>query len=390
MKKITACILILILLLSACRGVPAAEKPTKGEMSVGIWFTYSEIARMLLSENGFEAETLTAAEKCSELGITDAYIHVRSHCDSLFRSEYFPLKKEAENYPLDAFLFITDTFHSKGIRVHAWINPYRVSTASTDIGSIASESPVSRWLSDGDPGNDSNVCVYNGIYLNPAADDTVKLITDGVREIIDKYPVDGIHIDDYFYPTASPEFDSEGYNAYAAKAESPLPLDEWRRVNVNLMISRCHSAVKQSGKEITFSVSPAASIEKNRNELYADVEHWIKNGYVDVIIPQLYFGFAYADSKFRFEALLKEWKSVAETEPNVKLYIGLGFYKTGTENENDGREWVEENDIIARQAQICFNDDTASGVTLFSYSSVFSEEKPNVMQREALNEVIKP
>lgn len=381
MEKIIALAMLLIIFVSGCTSISTVSEADGSEkITSAMWITYSEINEMLLSENGFEAEALSASEKCVSLGISEVYIHVRSHCDSLFKSELFPLKKEAENYDGDAFGFILNTFHSVGIKVHAWINPYRVSTAGTDISVLDKESPAYKWLNDSDPQNDLNVCLSDGIYLNPGEAEVISLIIDGVKEITEKYSVDGIHFDDYFYPTSASEFDSESYEKYTSDTQNPLSLGEWRRTNVNLLISGCHNVVEAAGR--VFSVSPAASPEKNRTELFADVEHWVKNGYVDRIIPQLYFGFEYADEEYRFDRLLKKWEKISTLNSSVELYIGLAFYKTGTQSTADGDEWLEKDDITARQAEACRESKCVKGCVLFSYSSVFSEDEKNVRQTE--------
>lgn len=389
MKKTITVLMLSVLLMTGCSEKKSvSEKGFSDECSSAVWITYSEINKMLLSEAGFEYEVTEAAEKCRSIGASEVYIHVRSHCDSLFKSEYFPLKNEAAGYDGDAFEFMLSAFHSAGIRVHAWINPYRVSTKGTDTSLLDSESPAYKWLNDSTAENDSNVCFYNGIYLNPGEAEVIKLITDGVKEIAKKYSVDGIHFDDYFYPTAEPALDSETYNKYTAKAENPLSLEEWRRTNVNLLISGCHNAIKEINKSIIFSVSPAASAKKNYSELFADVEHWVRNGYVDRIIPQLYFGFDYADENYRFDALLKRWEEISAENDAVELYIGLGFYKTGTENTADGDEWLANDNIIARQTEACRESKYAKGCVLFSYSTVFSDNEKNIKQLEGFKAVM--
>lgn len=395
MKKIGIVLICIVLLLSGCVGRTedgngGARASSAGAASAGIWLSHSEINAMLKSEKGIKEEFAAAIQNCKDAGIKDIYIHVRAFCDSLFKSDYFPLNSAAAVYDFDIFGYMTELCHNNGMRVHAWINPYRVSTSTNDINSLNPESPAYKWRNDDDAENDTNVCTTEkGIYLNPASAEVRGLIIDGIREILSKYPVDGIHFDDYFYPVTDAGFDSASYDGYLEKSESPISQDDWRRANVNALISGCYTAVKFINKDIIFSISPAASIEKNYNEYYADVSAWIENGCVDAIIPQLYFGFEYPDENFRFENLLAEWKGAADKNADVSLIIGLAPYKIGTESEKDSAEWCGSDDIIARQAEICISDERVDGFVLFSYSSFFSPAELNAHQRENYLKIVR-
>lgn len=388
MKKCIAILLVVIIFLCSCKPQNEAVKEDN-KASVGMWLTFSELNTMLDSEKGFVTEVQNAVNLCNELNIQNIYIHVHSYCDSLFKSDYFPLIESAKKYDFDLFKYMLDTFHKAGVKVHAWLNPYRVLTSSIDIEKLDSNSPVYKWLYDDNPENDVNVCFANGIYLNPAETQVQKLILDGIKEIIQRYDVDGIHFDDYFYPTTEASFDEKSYQRYCDTTQKPLELPDWRRANVNTLISSCYNTIKYENEQILFSISPAASVEKNYNEFYADVKTWIKDGYVDVIIPQLYFGFKYRQREFAFEELLEEWENITGGNEKVSLLIGLASYKTGTQTENDGEEWVNEKDIIARQADICYRDFAVDGFVLFSYSSLISGEPLNISQKENLKNTIK-
>lgn len=397
MKKILA-VLLTVIFLAGCTSYTqknnesAAEDYTTGKYQNtavrGVWISFSEINSMLKSPEGFKTAFSEAVSNCSSLGINEIYIHVRAYCDSLYPSELFPLIDEAKGLDYDAFAYALELCRSVGIKVHAWINPYRVLSSSEDIEKAGPESPAYKWLNDDNADNDLNVIKYNGIYLNPAQDEVRELIINGVKEIVSNYAVDGVHMDDYFYPTDDPEFDRTSYEKYCADSEKPLNLAEWRRSNVNMMISGCYNAVKYVNKNVEFSVSPMASVSKNYNELFADVAEWIKCGYTDYIIPQLYFGYEYPDDAFKFENLLKEWIKLSKTNGSVGLKIGLAPYKINPTLEADKAEWENGTDIIARQAEECKQNGNVAGYVLFSYSSLFSEEEANTLQRENFKKII--
>lgn len=387
MKRILIAVLVLVLILSGCN---LTRQDSKNYFSsCGIWLSYYEVADMLNSSNGLSNELNSIIENCINTGIEDIYVHVRSHCDSIFPSEFFPLSEEAKIYDYDVFEYMITEFHKNSIKVHAWINPYRVKTATSDINDLSSDSPAYKWLTDETNENDTNVCISDGIYLNPASSEVQCLIINGIREIVSNYDVDGIAFDDYFYPTTSEDFDKLSYQKYKESAKKPLSLGDWRRTNVNMLISGCYNAIKAQNGDIIFTVSPSHSVDRNYSEFYADAKYWVKNGIVDVIMPQLYFGFRYPDEQYRFENLLQSWKETVKEKYGVKLIISLPAYKIGTDSKADYEEWNSDTDIIARQAEICYKDERVDGFVIFSYSSLFSENELNTKQRNNLIETVK-
>ena len=393
MKKSIILLCSTMLLLTSC------TVKTQGDLSNnkeaistqterGVWLSYSEIDELLTGEKGIKDEFPVVLKNCIDLKITSLYLQVRPFCDSLYPSSIFPLHEKVKRYDYDVFGYMVNACHKAGIKVHAWINPYRVRMNSTDIQELPQESPAYIWRHDSDRSNDDNVLIWQGIYLNPAKEEVRKLVIDGIREILLQYPVDGIHFDDYFYPTADKQFDKNTYEEYTAQADVPQGLSDWRRSHVNTLIEGCCTAIHHLSAGCVFSVSPAASIEKNFQDMFADVRKWIENQWIDRIIPQLYFGFTYPDENFCFKTLLKEWKALFKGLKGVDLQIGLGCYKIETTSEADLPEWSKGEDIIAREAKLCMQERNVSGFVLFSYRSLFSKEERNIRQRENLLKVL--
>ncbi len=378
-----------IMLLSGCSPHDTLSKPqttetiAKTEFTKGVWLSFNEIGALLSSDEGFENGFSRVVENLKTLEIKDLYFHVRSHCDSVVKSEYFPQTDASKTAGFDVLEYAINVCHANGIRLHAWVNPYRVTASHSDIAKLPQESPVLKWLTDDNPANDTNAVIFDGIYLNPAENEARNLILNGVKEIITKYNVYGIHFDDYFYPTEDPNFDTASYESYKQATPHPLSLYNWRRANVDTLIADCSLAIKNRNKDLIFSISPSADIDKNYNISCADIKAWCHEGLIDEVIPQLYFGFSHTDPNFNFDRLLSSWLKLCKGS-NVKLKIGLAAYKVGSSSPTDGEEWLENNDILSRQVNLCKKENRIEGISFFSYTSLFSKDEANTKERDKL------
>ena len=365
------------------------EENCAGNISA-VWINYYEFGELIKNKNEqeYKAAVEETVEKVKNAGLNAIFLHVRSHTDAFYRSEIFPWSYYIYGHqgwgpdfdPLEIFINIA---HSSGVQIHAWVNPYRVLSGSTSADMLSENNPVYGILKNDDTQDDSRVFVSGGgLYLNPADEQNRRLVTDGIKEIIDKYDVDGIHFDDYFYPTTDSAVDAAEYSLYCEGADNPLDLASWRRAQVDLLVSAVNKAVKSAARPIVFGISPQANIDKDRDELFADVEKWAKCGYVDYICPQIYFGFDYPKDEFKFTSLLQRWESIVSD--NVALYIGLGPYKLGLTDAGSD-EWVNSRDLIKRQAEYVDENTKAGGIVLYNYSSFFSLSEQNTAEREALS-----
>lgn len=385
MKKLLSLALAaVILLLSGCS---KPENPPNSEAkkeTSGVWISYIELDEMVESGD-FKTAFTAAADNCADFGITDIFLHVSPFCDAIYPSKIY--HKRYADTGVDPLKTAVSVCHKRGMRLHAWINPYRVKTGDNDINSLSENSLAYRWAFDADGDNDKNVLVCEGgIFLNPLEAEVRQTVISVAREILTGYNVDGIHIDDYFYPVTDEVFDGVSYGEYIKQTEKPLPLADYRRACVNALISGLYTAVKFINKDAAFSVSPAADINKNYEKFYADVKSWCQSGCVDMIIPQLYFGFHYKNERFCFDNILKEWKELSNGG-GAALLVGLGVYKTGTATEADGEEWINDDDILSRQTGICKSDSEIQGVVYYSYSSLFSENDINTRARNNIKNV---
>ncbi len=346
----------------------------------GVWFNYMEYGQLIngKTKEGFTSAAQEVVDTLSRLGFNTLFLHLRSHSDSFYPSERFPWSVfvnggEGVDYdPTEIFITLA---HDKGIRVHAWVNPYRITRNGQE--KLNENSPAYALREDGN----CVVSLETGMYYNPSSPKVRALVLDGVREILECYDVDGVQYDDYFYPTTDPSFDQTAFQQYCEQTQSPMSLNEWRRCQVNLLISGTYQLTRPY--EVAFGVSPSADLEKNANTLYADVTAWVEGGYVDYLCPQLYFGFEYPAESFRFSHLLDRWQSVAG---DVPLYIGLASYKVGKEDAGS-TEWVTATDLLARQTEHAFLRG-ADGVCVYHYTSLLRRDEVSTAQRNTLQQVL--
>ena len=198
--------------------------------------------------------------------------------------------------------------------------------------------------------------------------------------------MDGVHIDDYFYPSGLDfSYDASQYAAYTA-AGGTLSQADWRRENTSAMVKQMYNAVKAADSSAVFGVSPRGVNQQTYDLLYADVEKWVQNpGYLDYVAPQIYYGFQNASAGY--EKILKQWEDMV-TCPDVSLLVGLAAYKSGTVDQYAGEagknEWLSSTDIIARQIDMARGVDSCDGIILFRYEQIFGS--PNAsMEKEKKN-----
>ncbi|WP_346928984.1 family 10 glycosylhydrolase, partial [Clostridium sp.] len=239
-----------------------------------------------------------------------------------------------------------------------------------------------------------NIIKYNdGIYYNPGKEEVRQLIVNGVKEIVENYEVDGIHFDDYFYPSSDDSIDKKAYENYISSG-GDLDLSSWRRENVNILVKQVYSAIKEIDSKVVFGISPQGSMNNNYNSQFIDVEKWVQNpGYIDYICPQVYYGFLNDNSDF--QKVIEEFNTLT-TEPTVKLYIGLSVYKIGTEDTwagNGKDEWKSSIDMLKRQVEASRRLEKYDGILLFRYDSLFnpsSDVKDQIQgERENLKSILK-
>jgi len=261
-------------------------------------------------------------DKFRELGINAVFFQIRAMGDAYYASQYEPWAASitgvrGQDPGYDVLRFLIDEAHARGIAFHAWMNPYRISTRT------GSSSPYPALHPSIDP---SWVLSHEKIRIyNPARPEVRQRIVDIVKELLVKYDVDGLHLDDYFYPDPSSAgamvSDQADYQTYGAGFAS---IQAWRRANVDKAIEAIHQAIVSTKPAVQFSISPAANKDYNYNTLYADLAKWSQQGWLDLLVPQLYQEIG--NSSNNFQTNMGIWTQYAYSVPVV---IGHGFYKFG-------------------------------------------------------------
>jgi uncharacterized lipoprotein YddW (UPF0748 family) len=335
------------------------------ETPKAMWFAFMDYQSILLnkSESEFREAIEQRFENAKSLGINTLYVHVRSHGDSYYQSEIFPKGKYYDS-EFDPLQIMVEIAHEKGLSIHAWINPMRCMDTES-MENLSSDYILKDWYNQY---SGTYINEYNGYwYLNPYYSEVRQLICDGVAEIVENYQVDGIHIDDYFYPTTDETFDK---SCFADSNQSDLL--QFRRDNVSKMVQEIYNTIKSIDSTVQFGISPQGNVDKDYNEQCADVELWCStSGYCDYIAPQLYYGFN--NSTCPYMDTLQQWANM-NNDSEVKLVIGLGTYKIGLEDTWAGsgsNEWIEDTNIVGSQIEYALDTPQVDGVAIYSYSSTF-------------------
>lgn len=332
------------------------------ENMYGIWISYLEYENIM--KNFTETEFTENIEKCFDnvksMGMNTVFVQARAFGDSYYDSKYFP-KGTLLSSDYDPLEIMVKTAHERGLSVHAWINPMRLQRES-EFEDISGNFSTKEWYDKG-----INTFVYDErVYLDVSSEDARGLICDGVKEIIENYDVDGIQIDDYFYPSQGFSLDEESYE----NSGKALSHADFRRENVSMTVKMIYETVHNENETVLFGISPSGNIENNEDVLFADVKKWCsESGYCDYICPQIYYGFEHETHPF--EETVSEWENLCSD--NMKLAVGIAAYKCGEVDEYAGsgkNEWIENKDVLSRQ--IKFLKQRNLSILVFRYDSVFN------------------
>ncbi len=295
-----------------------------------------------ISKDKFNKEWTSTLDFLEQTGLNAVFVQVRPSGDAFYPSKIAPWSKyltgangKAPRENFDPMKSMISETHQRGMEFHAWLNPYRASM-DTLVQNLGKKHPYHthpEWFVQ-----------YGGkLYFNPAMPEVRNYITEIVLEIIMEYDVDGIHFDDYFYPyPAAGELFPDGED-FAKYGYGYLTIDDWRRSNVNALISQVSEMIKTVSPHVKFGVSPFG-VWRNKSDdpagsntsagisayddLYADARFWLEKGWLDYVAPQLYWqiGFQVAD----YEQLLDWWHKNCFDK---HVYSGHAVYKVGSHTD---------------------------------------------------------
>ena len=329
-----------------------------------------------MSEDEMKKYLINMLNNLQKVNVNAVIFQVRVEGDALYESRYEPWSRfltgvQGKSPGWDPLAFMVDECHKRNMELHAWINPYRARTKSTK--SVAANHPSAKRPAD--------FIKYDGmLFFNPALQGNRDHICGIVRDILYRYDVDGLHIDDYFYPypAAGKEFDDEAW----FKRSNATDKGKWRRENVNHLIYQLHKTVREVKPWVKFGVSPFGIYRNDKSwefgsktnglqcydDLYADVLYWIEQGWVDYCIPQVYWEIGHKAADY--DELVKWWAKYASKRP---LYIGQDVQRTVKAKEPGsatGNQQVEKYELQRAQGNIqgsCFWDAASAANNVDGY-----------------------
>jgi uncharacterized lipoprotein YddW (UPF0748 family) len=305
-------------------------------------------------------------------GMNAMIVQVRPAADAFYPSQLEPWSQwltgeqgKAPSPYYDPLQFMIEETHKRGMEFHAWLNPYRanfnINKASISPNHITRRNP--NWfLTYGDKK-----------YFDPGNKEAQKFVVDVVRDIVKRYDIDAIHMDDYFYPYRIPGKEFPDAGPYKASGTT-LSKDDWRRSNVDTIIRALSQVIKKEKRLCRFGISPfgvwrnkdkdprgsdSRAGQTNYDDLYADIVLWMKKGWIDYVTPQLYR--AVGDSLMAYEKLLDWW---SRNSYGKHVYIGHGIYRAGGKEApwNDPKQIPQQIKLLRRypnvQGSIYFSSKT--------------------------------
>ena len=312
-----------------------------------------------IGQTEMQKETLlTILDSLQALGMNAVIFQVRPTADALYLSELEPTSHWltgtqghwGDATPYDALQFICEEAHSRHMEVHVWLNPFRLTLHTMNLDMLAEDHiyrvhPEWFWK------------YGKQWYFNPALPETRDWICMVVEDICCRYDIDAIHMDDYFYPYPLPKTPIPDRQQFLADPRGFTNINDWRRDNVNLTIEAIHNMIRRTRPEVRFGISPfgvwrnsdrdsvRGSQTKagmtNYDDLYADILLWIEKGWIDYVVPQLYWEIG---KKVADYETLAHWWAEAVRGTKVELYIGMAPYRLGGQNEVAA--WKTGNEIV--------------------------------------------
>lgn len=326
-----------------------------------------------LSTDDQKKEMVRLLDIIRQYNLNTVIFQVRPAADAFYSSSIEPwsqwltgMQGKSPDPLYDPLEFAISECRKRGLDIHAWLNPYR---ALTDTALVTSENHITHihpeWF----------LTYGKTVYFDPGLPQTRDYVSGVVSDIVRRYDIDAIHMDDYFYPyrIANVSFPDDSSFLKYPNGFTPDQRDDWRRENVNLIIRQLSDSIKAIKPWVEFGISPfgvwrnsdkdpdgsgTKAGQTNYDDLFADILLWEKKGWIDYIVPQIYWyiGFKVADYK-----ILSDWWS--HNTYGCRLYIGQAPYRIS--HKATAKEWRTSKEII-RQIKLNRTIPTISGTMFFS------------------------
>ena len=305
-----------------------------------------------------QQEMLFLLDSLQSLGVNAIIFQVRPTADALYYSELEPVSlwltgktgSWGTQMPYDPLAFVLREAHARDMEVHVWINPYRLTLKDYPLPEATAHI--------------LKACAFqynNQWYLDPGKEDTQAWICMVVSDIVSRYDIDAIHMDDYFYPYPVKGQSIPDRATYEANQRGFTNINDWRRDNVNTIIRELHTVIHSLKPEVQFGISPFGVYRNdstlgiragmtNYDDLYADIVLWMKEGWIDYVVPQLYWEIGRKGVDY---ATLARWW--ADNSHGCRLYIGIAPYRLLNQPtaKQKTSAWATGNEIMR---QLRFND----------------------------------
>ncbi|MER7014204.1 family 10 glycosylhydrolase [Saccharopolyspora sp. NPDC000359] len=363
LRRIRADLLVLALgvvavLLSASGATGAAAKAPSTAVR-GVWIaSVTNIdwpSKPGLSAAQQQAEYRELLDQAVDNELNAVFVQVRPTADAFWPSPHEPWShwltgQQGVDPGYDPLRFLVDEAHQRGLQFHAWFNPYRVSMQD-DPQQLVPEHPARQhpeWTFR-----------YGGkLYFDPGVPAAREFVTEAIMDAVRDYDVDGVHLDDYFYPYPVEGEEIPDGDTFAEHGGDFTDIGDWRRHNVNQLVSELDAQVHEVRPDARFGVSPFgiwrnASSDPNGSDtnglesysaIYADTRRWVEEGWVDYIAPQVYWPIGHAAADY---ATLVPWWSDVVAGTDVDLLIGQAAYRVGQEGWTDPGELSDHLDLNA-------------------------------------------
>ena len=380
MKKILfllLCLIIVFFVISNDEKKVLNEKEPFFEER-GVFISYIDYSTLKgKNKNEMQSIITQMVNNISYFGLNSIILQTNPFSDAIYpstiyKSSHTVVYEEGDKLPIDILKYFIEKAKEKDISVYAWMNPYRIRN-DNNIGDINKNTYYYKWLK-----TDNIEITDNGIFLNPASSEVLNYITKGLKELCENYDIKGVIYDDYYYPNDT--IDLKTYD----KTDKKKSLKQYRIDNINKLIESSYDTVKGTNKDIKFGLSPGGNIEHNLDREYLDVKGVLKSNKIDMIIPQLYYGFNNQNKPYI--NTLNDWDDL--NVKNKNLYVALSLYKAGKIDSYAGsgeNEWLENTNILKKQIIVSRNARNYKGFYIYRYEYLFDIHDNHNLNKEVDN-----